>query len=233
MYEILQKKKQRELDSLKAKQEEDILQECTFQPNLKTKPVNKKDVAKNIEKLYIEGKNAYIRKKQQENDTHLNKEIEKHCTFKPVIKDYKGNYFENNPLKEDKLLNTEIKKMEKIREEQGYLNKEIKKQMAFGIEPKSNKEEISKRVIPNRGEKIVGNIQNEFEDYNNFDDKGNQNLLKIEVNLENNKTDILIIYPEDDYIKVVDAFCNKHELTEEKRIRLIRVIKDKMRKIEN
>ena len=53
MYEILQKKKQRELDNLKAKQEEDIFQECTFQPNSKTKPVNKKEVAKNIEKLYF------------------------------------------------------------------------------------------------------------------------------------------------------------------------------------
>ena len=88
--------------------------------------------------------------------------------------------------------------------------------MEFGIEPKSNKEEIYKRVIPNRTEKIVGNVKNEYEDYNGFDDKGNQNLLKIEVNLENNKTDLLVIYPKDDFVKVVDDFCNKHELTEDK-----------------
>ena len=43
MYEILQKKKQRELDTLKAKKEEDINKECTFQPNSKIKkPINKK-----------------------------------------------------------------------------------------------------------------------------------------------------------------------------------------------
>ena len=234
MYEILQKKKQRELDNLKAKQEEDILQECTFQPNSKTKPVNKKEVAKNIEKLYLEGKESYLKKKQQEQkDLDLNRDNEKNCTFKPVIKDYKGNYFENNPLKEDKLFNNEIKKMEKIREEKGYTNKEIKKQMAFEIEPKSNKEDIYKRVIPNRAEKIVESVENEFEGYNNFDDQGNQNILKIEVKLEGNKTDLLTIYPGDDFVKSVDAFCNKHELTEEKRIRLIRVIKDKIRQNEN
>ena len=229
MYEILQKKKERELQNLKEKQEEDIRKQCTFQPNSSTKPVNKKEVAKNIEKLYLEGKNSYIKKRQQEKDPDMNSENRKNCTFKPVIKDFKGNYFENNPLKEDKLFNTELKRMEKVREEKGYSNKEIKKQMEFGIEPKSNKEEIYKRVIPNRTEKIVGNVKNEYEDYNGFDDKGNQNLLKIEVNLENNKTDLLVIYPKEDYVKVVDDFCNKHELTEEKRVRLIRVIKDKMR----
>ena len=120
MYEILQKKKQRELDSLKAKQEEDILQECTFQPNSKTKPVDKKELTKNIEKLYLEGKESYMKKmKQEEKDLDLNSENEKNCTFKPVIKDYKGNYFENNPLKEDALFNTEIRKMEKNRNKYG------------------------------------------------------------------------------------------------------------------
>ena len=234
MYEILQKKKKRELDNLKAKQEEDILQECTFQPNSKTKPVNKKEVAKNIEKLYLEGKESYLKKKQQEEkNLDLNKDNEKNCTFKPAIKDYKGNYFENNPLKEDKLFNSEIRKMEKLREEKGYTNKQIKKQMAFEIEPKSNKEEIYKRVIPNRGEKIVGNVEKEFDGYSNFDDQGNQNILKIEVKLEGNKTDLIIIYPQDDFVKAVDDFCSKHELTEEKRTRLIRVIKDKMRQNEN
>ena len=105
--------------------------------------------------------------------------------------------------------------------------------MAFGIEPKSNKEDIYKRVIPNRAEKIVGNVQNELEGYSNFDDLGSQNLLKIEVKLENNKKDVLVIHPNDDYIKIVDTFCNKNGLGEEKRIRLVRVIKDNLRKKEN
>ena len=155
--------------------------------------------------------------------------LEKDCTFKPAIKDYKGDYFGNNPLKEDILVNTEIKKMEKLREEQGYINKEIKKQMNFGIEPKTNKDNINKRVAQKRGEKVVNNVKNEFKDFGNFDGKGNRVVLKLEVNLENNKTELLIIQPEDDYIKVVDNFCAKFELNDDKKIRLIRAIKDKMR----
>ena len=176
MYEILQKKKQRELDTLKAKQEEAILQECTFQPNSKTRPVNKKEVAKNIEKLYIEGKNSYIRKKQKEDkDPDLNSENEKNCTFKPVIKDYKGKYFENNPLKED----MKVKKKE--------TDKEVIKQMTFGIEPKSNKDDIYKRVIPNRKEKINANLKNDFIECTCLDEDDKQSIMKIEINLDNNK----------------------------------------------
>ena len=57
------------------------------------------------------------------------------------------------------MVNTEIKKMEKLREEQGYINKEIKKQMAFDIEPKTNKDNINKRVAQKRGEKVVNNVK--------------------------------------------------------------------------
>jgi hypothetical protein len=231
MYEILEKRKQRELDTLKAKKEEDLNKQCTFHPITQNKkPLNKKEVQKNIEKLYLEGKNSLIKKRQGEQE--LSK-LEKDCTFKPVIKDYKGNYFENNPLKEDILVNTEIKKMEKLREEQGYINKEIKRQMVFDIEPKTNKDNINKRVAQKRGEKVVNNVKNEFKDFGNFDGKGNQVVIKLEVNLENNKTELLIIQPEDDYLKVVDNFCAKFELNDDKKIRLIRAIKDKMRKNEN
>ena len=229
MYEILQKKKQRELDTLKAKKEEDINKECTFQPNAQTKKsYHKKEIEKNIEKLYTEGKKSFIKKRQLEDDNL--KKLEKECTFQPVIKDYKGNYFENNPLKEDKLVNTEIKKMEKLREQQGYANKVIKKQMAFDIEPKTNKDNINKRVAQKRGEKIVSKVKNEFINYGSFDDKGKQIRIKLEINLENNAKETLVIQPQDDFIKVVDDFCAKFGLNDDKKIRIIRTIKDKMRK---
>ena len=231
MYDVLQKKKLRDINSLIAKKEEDINKECTFQPNYKNKPINKKEVKKNIEKLYLEGKKSFINKRKLESESL--KENEKDCTFKPVIKDFNGNYFENNPLKEDKMFNTEIKKMEKLREEKGYTNKEIKKQMAFNIEPKSNKDNIDQRVKQNRGEKIVNNVKNEFVDYGNFDDKGNQITINIEVNLDNNKNEKLVILPGDDYVKVVDGFCLKYGINDDKKMRLIRAIKEKLRKNEN
>ena len=228
-YEIFQKKKILELQELKAKQEKDISEQCTFQPNSKTKPVNKKEVAKNIEKLYIEGKNSYIKKKQQERDFDMNADNEKHCTFKPAIQDYKGNYFENNPLKDDKLYNNEIKKMEKIREEKGYTNKEIEKRMAFGIESKYNKEEISKRVIPNKREKMIENSKNEVEKY--CDEQYDRNIIKIQLKLGNNKTEFIKINKDEDFIKIVDDFCNKHELNDEKRNKIKRIIKDELEKL--
>ena len=233
MYKILEKRKQRELNTLIAKKEEDLNKECTFHPNTTNKkPLNKKEVQKNIEKLYLDGKNSYMKKRQNEQDLAENKN-NLECTFKPAIKDYNGDYFENNPLKEDFLVNTEIKKMEKLREEQGYIKKEIKKQMAFDIEPKTNKDNIYKRVAHKRGEKVVNKVKNEFKDFYSFDGKGNQVMIKLEVNLENNKTEELIIQPEDDYLKVVDNFCAKFELNDDKKNRLIRAIKDKMRKNEN
>ena len=234
MFEILQKKKKRKLEVLKAKYDEDILQECTFQPNLKTKPVNKKEVAKNIEKLYLDGKESYIRKKRQEKkDLDLNTENDKNYTFRPMIKDYKGKYFENNPLKEDRFYNMELKKMEKIRENKRYSKKKVKKQMAFGIETKFNKESISNRVITNKSVKNIRRVKNEFEAHNNLEGQPYQNLLKIMIKLENDKVDLLVIRPEDNFIKVIDDFCNKHDLPEEKRIRLIEVIKDKISDNEN
>jgi predicted RND superfamily exporter protein len=156
----------------------------------------------------------------------LNNDKKKHCTFKPVIKDYKGNYFENNPLKDDKLYNNEIKKMEKVREEKGYTNKEIVKRMAFDIEPKSNKEEISKRVIPNKREKMIENSKKEVENYL----QDNKNILKIQLKLGNNKTEFFEINKDEDYIKIVDSFCNNHELNDEKRNKIIRIIKDELKK---
>ena len=120
--------------------------------------------------------------------------------------------------------------MEKLREEQGYINKKIKKQMFFEIEPKSNKDNIDKRVAQKRGEKIINKVHNEFKNYGNFDDKGNQITVKIEVNLKNNKTELLIIQPDEDYLKVVDNFCSKYEINTDSKMRLIRTIKDKLRK---
>ena len=134
--------------------------------------------------------------------------------------------------------------MEKIREEKGYTNKQIKKQMAFNIEPKSNKDNINERVAQNRGEKVVNNVWLKIVEKKLLI-MFKMNLLIMVIlmikeiklwlksNLENNKNEILIIQPGEDYLKVVDKFCLKHELNEDKKIRLIRAIKDKMRKNEN
>ena len=119
--------------------------------------------------------------------------------------------------------------MEKIREEKGYTNKEIEKRMAFGIESKYNKEEISKRVIPNKREKMIENSKNEVEKY--CDEQYDRNIIKIQLKLGNNKTEFIKINKDEDFIKIVDDFCNKHELNDEKRNKIKRIIKDELEKL--
>jgi hypothetical protein len=50
-----------------------------------------------------------------------------------------------------------------------------------------------------------------------LDEDDKQSIMKIEINLDNNKKELMVIYPEDDYIKVVNDFCRKHKLNEEKK----------------
>ena len=50
-----------------------------------------------------------------------------------------------------------------------------------------------------------------------LDEDDKQSIMKIEINLDNNKKELMVIYPEDDYIKVVNDFYRKHKLNEEKK----------------
>ena len=65
------------------------------------------------------------------------------------------------------------------------------------------------------------------------DNHGNiMRMPRVLKTIENNAKETLVIQPQDDFIKVVDDFCAKFGLNDDKKIRLIRTIKDKMRKNE-
>ena len=230
MSEIFLKRKKREIERLKAKQESKFLNECTFQPNSKTKPVNKSSIKKDIEKLYITGKDSYIRKKNSLNKNNEDMlENTLNCTFKPNLNNkYNGAYFNYNPLKNDKKLKNEINKMTKLREVQGYLNMEIKIPMAFDIENKRDKDEIQRRV---------GSSADKYEKYefyeqieNVFDEDDEKSLLKMQVNLDENynNVDKLIIHPGDDIMEMIDKFCEKNNFNDDKKNKLISVIKERI-----
>jgi len=54
-------------------------------------------------------------------------------------------------------------------------------------------------------------------------------LLNIEVNIDDSeRVEKLEIYPNDDPLTVVEAFCKKFGLSEEKKIRLQKVIEEKL-----
>ena len=226
------------LKCLKDKKEQDELALCTFQPNMhklydsnskeKIKnraKLNKKQIDQNFEKLYQDGKVAYITKKKSiEPDLDDNIENKMHCTFKPVIHQFNMEVFNKNPIKED------IEKFEKIREQKlnDIGNKQYEKKMNFYIEPKTNKEDIIDRVVPER----ISHRNNDIEK-----EKGKENeppLLKVEVNLdENNNTDKIIIYPGDNVKEKTLQFCLKHKLNEEKKNTLLHIIMEKIEETKN
>lgn len=238
LYKRLQNKRDINVyNSLKNKKEQDELALCTFQPNMykfsdntnnsneKIKnraKLNKKQIDQNFEKLYQDGKAAYITKKKSiEPDADDNIENKIHCTFKPVIHQFNMEVFNKNPIKED------IEKFERIREQKmnDIRIKEYEKPMNFYIEPKINKEDIIDRVVPERFSHRMSDIDRDKE-------KGKENeapLLKVEVNLdENNHTDKIIIYSGDDVKEKTLQFCLKHKLNEEKKNTLLHIIMEKL-----
>ena len=59
-------------------------------------------------------------------------------------------------------------------------------------------------------------------------------LLKVEVNIDdNNKIEKLEIYPGDDPVKITEDFCEKHGLGEDKKMRLQRIIQEKLNEATN
>ena len=226
VYKIIQQKKENHLRTLKAKKEAEELALCTFHPNINKpkdinkKNINKKQIKKNIEKLYQEGKEAYIQKKKlNEHDPEDNDENKINCTFKPVISQYNNEMFNKNPLKKD------MQKIEKIREKKmNNSHKGFERPMNFCIESKINKEDIVDRVIPDR-------ISHRNE--NTHDEKNKEEtspILKVEVNLdEKNNTDTIIIYPGDNVREKTIQFCVKHKLSEEKKKTLLNIILEKMK----
>ena len=223
VYKIIQQKKENDLKTLKAKKEAEELALCTFHPNINKqkndKNIDKNQIKKNIEKLYQEGKAAYIQKKKFVSpDPEDNDENKINCTFRPVINQYNNEMFSKNPLKED------MQKIEKIREQRiNKSHKGFERPMNFSIESKINKEDIIDRVIPDRKTKneatLDENVKGEIAP-----------LLKVEVNLdEKNNTDKIIIYPGDNVKEKTIQFCLKHKLNEEKKKTLLKIILEKMK----
>jgi hypothetical protein len=237
-----QKKEKNNLKCYKNKKELEEMGPCTFQPNVnklnnnnsKEKNKNKlnsKQIDKNFEKLYQEGKASYLQKKKYsiEPDPEDNLENQINCTFKPQIHQFNNEVFINNPIKD------ELKKFEKIREQRmsDIANKEFEKTMNFVIEPKLNKEDIIDRVIPERFS-YKNNICSNNNDISEKENEVDNALLKVEVNLdENNNTDKIIIYPGDDVKEKTLQFCQKHKLNEEKKNTLMNIIMEKIEETKN
>ena len=230
--------KENQLEKLRKQKEEEEMKTCTFQPNASTRPVNKKDVKAKVEKLYADGKVAYMKKLKQKEKDNSESQLEEKYTFMPEIHPLNLEIFENNPLEHDQKLIDGMVKLEKFRNKKlQYLNKEIYTPMKFDIEQKSNRDTFNNFY---NKEKIIHNNDYNISNEESFSSKdsdvkdGVAPLLKVEVNIdETNKIVKLLIYPEDDPMKIVEEFCNKYNLGEEKRKKLENIIQEKLSENEN
>jgi len=63
----------------------------------------------------------------------------------------------------------------------------------------------------------------------NTGNTGKDVLLNIEVNIDDtNRVEKLEIYPSDDPMTVVNSFCKRFELSEDKKVRLQKIIEEKL-----
>ena len=238
IYKLLQKRKEKELEILRAQQIAEETKECTFQPNASTRPVDPKEVPAKIEKLYTDGKITYMKKMKME-DRNPNEEIDEACTFQPETTSYTEVMFNYNPIEDDDDVNRKLNRMEKARETKSildlhkklggtdfkifdYENVEPLPGMRFDIEYKTNKDSFwnyRKRL-------------NNYTDLTGEDSKRRESripILKVEVNIDDNdKIVTLEIYQGDDPIKITEHFCAKYGLSEEKKMKLQTVIQEKL-----
>jgi hypothetical protein len=157
--------------------------------------------------------------------------------------------FEVNPLQHDEMVKKEaerfehariLKKITDIQKKKGVTNlkrcndfnsllkEEELPEMVFNLEKKSNKETFDNFDKKEKG--IKGNIsRSDFNKTVQVKSSVNDPLLNIEVNIDdNNKIEKLEIYKGDDPIKISENFCKKHGLSEEKKLKLQKIIQDKL-----
>ena len=227
------------LEKLRKEKEEEEMKNCTFQPNALTRPVNKKEVKEKVEKLYTDGKITYMKKlKQKENNS---KENEEKFTFMPEIHPLNQEIFELNPLENDQKYLDEMIRLEKIRNTKiANLNNNNENliPMRFDMEYKSNRDTFN-----NFNKKKKNNFynrdfySNNNEEANSFDSdvkNGVSPLLKVEVNIDDTNNIVkLVIYPGDDPMKIVEEFCEKYNLGEDKKNKLQGIIQEKLSENDN
>lgn len=245
VYDLLKKKKEKELMSLRTIKEKEDMKECTFQPNAHTKKISS-DISANIEKLYTDGKVTYQKKLQSEDykKTIENRELEQ-CTFKPDIHAMNDN-IKNNPLDKDTQLKNKLERKEQARIDREILSMQKKKgipymgysdprtsnehnaetapTMRFDIEKKTFKDTFNTFESRNKA-----NTFNSTRDTKRTEKQKPVPLLNIEVNIDDNNQIVkLEIFPGDDPIKIAEDFCSKHGLSNDKKEKLQRIIQEKL-----
>lgn len=163
----------------------------------------------------------------------------------------KSQIFEVNPLVHDKIIEKDIKRVEKARIERKFTELQKRKGLLnlkgvknldsilleeelpawdFTIERRTNKDTIEMISRPERRTKSVVTRRDFGKTLKNKSHRNRRDpLLNIEVNIDdNNRVEKLEIYSNDDPMQVADTFCATYGLSEEKKVRLQKIIEEKL-----
>jgi len=246
-YNILRKKKENEIAKIKIQQQEDEMKHCTFHPNSDKKKSTEINIKETVQKLYIDG---VTKQKAKMNEEKKEEALSEECCFNPKVNKFNSHVFDVNPLLHDELIKKEVerferarveRKLQEIQKKKGINNLKQYKNLDlllkeedlplwhFGIERKNHRESIE---LSNRKEKnysVNTQTRSSFKQTNKTKQNAKNVLLNIEVNIDDsNRIEKLEICQNDDPMSVVDAFCTKFNLTEDKKLRLKKIIEEKL-----
>ena len=177
--------------------------------------------------------------KKKEKELNENKEIEEKCTFTPEIHSLNSEIFINNPLENDQKLIDEMNKLEKLRKKKKInFNYDNFIPMRFDIEHKTNRDTFSIFIMNKRKKQPSREFFSNDDLNSSSKDSDIKNgvapLLKVEVNIDDSNNIVkLLIYPGDEPMKIVDEFCEKYNLQDEKKKKLQNIIEEKLSENKN
>jgi len=246
-YAIIRKKKENEIAKIKIQQEEDEMKHCTFHPNIDKKKNTEINIKETVQKLYIDG---VTKQKTKLNEEKKEEILSEECCFNPKVNKFNAHVFEVNPLLHDELVKKEVDRFERARVEKKIQELQKKKGINnikqynidelikeeelpcwnFAMERKNHRETIE---TTNRNEKKAqsNSTRQEFKKTvrETKMEMKREVLLNIEVNIDDSeRVEKLEIFPNDNPLVVVEEFCKKFDLSEEKKILLQKVIEEKL-----
>ena len=258
---VLSKKKNKHQMDIKKELDQEYIEQHPFNPKLNgdksieyLKRIKKKCQKEKIEK---EKNNINVIKPQEENNKNIEiKDILNFSLNPNAKKPLRQKMFSQSPLANDKMVNEKIKAMRacnfskklKIFENNNreilrndvknniilinyIINNEIEGRMNLSIEKKSNKDNTFDKFKKRKKNSCDGYKGNLCE-LLNPKNKNNYPLFSLEVKIKN-ESNIIEVFPNDDYEKLCFNFCMEHKLGEDSYNQILESIKNKIKEINN
>lgn len=244
-YDLIQKRKNKDLDRLQKEKELNELKECTFNPNNRPKKHQKSSEISN--RLYSYNKSTKTKKKNcinnnnsKNKEANNEKDTEKEYPFSPKInKPINEGLFDQKSIKNDPIVSNKIKQYEKARIEKklivllsekgraGLSHMKTSEDLVNELENKAKaplfKFDIERKHCKDTFDKFANN-----EAKNRNESKREQPIFTIEVKIKD-RIELLHYYKNDDPAFITQRFCKRNNLGENSNERIYSVIEEKLR----